>query len=86
MKITVDLAEDLILAAERRARFIGTTLRAIVERAMQRELRQADNRPPRRPRRIRWVTSAGGLPPSLDVSDRSIMWSWMQKEREHNRH
>jgi len=62
------------------------TLRDIVERALRRDLRQLGGRPARRPRRIRWVTSAGGLPPELDVSDRSKMWDWMQKERGHDRH
>jgi hypothetical protein len=81
MKTTVELPEDLLLEAKRKALETRTTLRVIMERALRRELRQAGSRPPRRPRRIRWVTSAGGLPPGLDVSDRSKMWDWIQKER-----
>jgi hypothetical protein len=86
MKTTVELPEDLLLEAKRKALETGTTLRDILERALRRELKQAGSRPPRRPRRIRWVTSTGGLPPGLDVSDRSKMLEWMQKERKRDRH
>jgi hypothetical protein len=85
MKTTVELPDDLLLAAKRRALESRTTLRHILERALRRELRQAGGRPTRRPRRIRWVTSAGGLPPGLEVSDRSQMWDWIQGERGHDR-
>jgi hypothetical protein len=80
MKITVELPDRLLFEAKRKALETGTTLREIMERALRRELRQTGNRPARRPRRIRWVTSAGGLPSGLDVSDRTKMYGWMQKE------
>ncbi|MGA2984894.1 MAG: hypothetical protein ABSG32_13860 [Terriglobia bacterium] len=86
MKTTVELPDDLLLEAKRKALETRTTLREIMERALRRELRQAGSRPPRRSGRIRWITSPGGLPPDLDVSDRSKMWDWMQKERAHGRH
>jgi hypothetical protein len=84
MKTTVELPDDLLLEAKRKALETGTTLRDIMERALRRDLRPS-GRSTRRPRRIRWVTSAGGPPPGLDVSDRGNMWSWMQKERGHDR-
>ena len=86
MKTTVELPEGLLLEAKRKALETRTTLRDIMERALRRELRQAGSRPARRSRRIHWVTSAGALPPGLDVSDRGKMWEWMQKERSHDRH
>jgi hypothetical protein len=86
MKTTVELPEDLLLEAKRKALETRTTLRDILERALRRELRQSASRRTRRRRRIRWITSSGGLPPGLDVSDRSKMWDWMQKERAHDRH
>jgi hypothetical protein len=86
MKTTVELPEDLLLKAKRRALETRTTLRNILERALRQELRQASSRRPRRRPRIRWVTSAGGLPPGLDLSNRSQMWEWMQKERGRDRH
>jgi hypothetical protein len=86
MKTTVELPDDLLLEAKRKALETRTTLREIMERALRRELRMADDRPARPRRRSRWVTSPGGLPPGLDLSDRSKMWGWMQKERGHHRH
>jgi hypothetical protein len=86
MKTTVELPEDLLLKAKRRALETRTTLRNILERALRQELRQASTGRTRRRPRIRWVTSAGGLPPGLDVSNRSKMWEWMQKERGRDRH
>ncbi|HEV3279031.1 MAG TPA: hypothetical protein VG860_19725 [Terriglobia bacterium] len=86
MKTTVELPEELLLEAKRKALETRTTLREILERALRRELRQSASRPtPRRPR-IRWITSSGGLPPGLDVSDRSKMWEWIRKEPAHDRH
>jgi len=81
MKTTVELPEDLLLEAKQKALETRTTLRVILERALRQGLKPAGGRPPRRPRRIRWVTSAGGLPRGLDVSDRSKMWEWMLKDR-----
>ena len=82
MKITVELPGDLLLEAKRKALEAGTTLSGIMERALRQELSQAGDRRTRRRPRIRWVTSAGGLPPDLDLSDRSKMWDWMQNEHE----
>ena len=81
MKTTVELPDDLLLQAKRKALETKTTLREIMERALRRELMQVGGRPTRRPRRIRWVTSAGGLPPGLDLSDRSKMWEWLYRSR-----
>ena len=79
MKTTIELPDALLLEAKRKALETRTTLRDILERALRQELRQSVNRRTRRRPRIRWVTSAGGLPPGLDVSDRSKMWEWIQR-------
>ena len=80
MRITVELPDDVLLAAKRKELESGTTLRDIIQRALRRELMHVSGQPARGPRRIRGVTSAGGLPPDLDISDRSKMWDWMQNE------
>jgi hypothetical protein len=85
MKTTVELPDDLLLEAKRKALETRTNLREIMERALRRELRQAGGPRTRRRRRIRWVTSAGGLPPGLGVSDRSRMWGWIQNDHAHDR-
>jgi hypothetical protein len=79
MKLTLELPGGLLLEAKRKALETRTTLRDIVERALRREFGRPGDRPARARRRIRWVTSPGGLPPDLDVSDRSKMWDWFCK-------
>jgi len=34
-----------------------------------------------KPRTIRWVTVAGGLPPGVDVADRAAMHDWLRQQR-----
>ncbi|HEY3172005.1 MAG TPA: DUF2191 domain-containing protein [Thermoanaerobaculia bacterium] len=81
MKTTVDLPDELLIAAKKRAAETRTTLRAILERALRRELarRSAEERPEKR--RIRWVTGKGGLPPGVDLADRARMHEWIRRER-----
>ena len=85
MKTTIELPDDLFLQAKRKALENRTTLRHIVERALRLEL-MGGKPAARRPRRIRWITSPGGLPPGLDLSDRTEMWDWMKRERGLDRH
>jgi hypothetical protein len=79
MKTTVELPDALFVAAKKRAAEDRTTLRAILERGLRRELKER-----RHPagagagRRIRWVTVEGGLPEGLDVSDRARMHDWLR--------
>jgi len=85
MKTTIELPDDLFLQAKRKALENRTTLRQIVERALRQEL-MGGKAAARRPRRIRWITSPGGLPPGLDLSDRTEMWDWIKRERGLDRH
>jgi len=82
MKTTLDLPDELLIAAKKRAAETRTTLREIFERGLRREL-YAPPRPPsgRRRRAIRWVTAQGGLPPGLDISDRVKMYDWLREHR-----
>ncbi len=78
MKTTVDLPDDLLIRAKKRAAETRTPLRVLIERGLRRELSAGVHPPTRRTRRkIRWVVVPGGLPPGLDVSDRSSLVSWM---------
>ena len=69
MKTTVDLPDDLLVAAKKRAAESRSTLRALLERGLRRPRRA---RPAAQPA-IRWVTVDGGLPEGLDVADRAAM-------------
>jgi hypothetical protein len=36
---------------------------------------------PRKGRRVRWVTVAGGLPAGVDIADRGIRHEWIRRQR-----
>ncbi len=78
MKTTVDLPDDLLIRAKKRAAETRTPLRVLIERGLRRELAgPARGRARRGPRQIKWVVASGGLPPGLDVSDRSSLVTWI---------
>lgn len=82
MKTTVELPDDLLIAAKRRAAERRVPLRAVFEAGLRAEL---TSQRPRRPRgtrsRIRWVTVRGGLPEGCDVSNRARMHDWLLRQR-----
>ena len=80
MKTTIELPDDLFVAAKKRSAEARSTLRALVERGLRHEL---GDRGVTRQRRavIRWVTVGGGLPPDLDPSDRAAMSDWFRRGR-----
>ena len=78
MKTTVDLPEDLLIRAKKRAAETRTPLRVLIERGLRRELASTKAGDARRgPRKIRWITVPGGVPPGLDVSDRASLHGWI---------
>lgn len=79
MKTTVDLPDELLIAAKKRAVDERLTLRELMIRALRREL-EARRHSPRRRRRIRWVVAPGGLPPGLDVADREKIYEWLVRQ------
>jgi hypothetical protein len=81
MKTTVDLPDDLFIAAKKRAAELRQPLRALIERGLRAELGRGANGRKAGRRTIRWVTVAGGLPPGVDVSDRAAMHDWLRRQR-----
>jgi len=77
VKTTVDLPDELLVAAKQRAAAERTTLRALVARGLRQVL--SSGPAPADPS-IEWVTSDGGLPPGLDLRSRAAMRDWMQAE------
>jgi hypothetical protein len=71
MKTTVDLPDELLIAAKKQAAEERRPLRELLEQGLRTVLQ-----PVRRKRAlstIRWVTVRGGLPEGLDVADRDAM-------------
>lgn len=81
MKTTVDLPDDLFIAAKKRAAELRQPLRALIERGLRAELGRGAGQRQAKPRTIRWVTVAGGLPPGVDVASRAEMHDWLRQQR-----
>jgi hypothetical protein len=79
MKTTVELPDDLLIAAKKRAAELRRPLRSLIEEGLRLRLRSTSPARGRR-RRIRWVTSKGGLPRGLDVSSRQAMHEWIARQ------
>lgn len=76
VKTTLEIDDALLLAAKRAALDRRTTLRALVEAALKKELTAKPGR--RRP--LKLITHPGGLPPGLDLSSRPAMREWLDAD------
>ena len=81
MKTTIDLPDELMIAAKKRAAELRCSLRTLVERGLRHQLLVGGPKRTRRKRSIRWVTVRGGLPPGLDVGDRGAMHDWLARNQ-----
>lgn len=81
MKTTVDLPDELMIAAKKRVAELRCSLRTLVERGLRHELSVGRPKRTRQKRVIRWVTVRGGLPPGLDLSNRGAMHDWLARNR-----
>ena len=81
MKTTIDLPDELLIAAKKMAAESRKTLREVFERGLRRELAGGAEAPRSRRRAIRWVTARGGLPTGADVRNRARMHEWIRGER-----
>jgi len=80
-KTTVELPDDLLIEAKKRAVELRRPLRELVEEGLRAQLSRKTVRPTKAARRIRWITVEGGLPPHLDLRDRSKMHNWLRQNR-----
>jgi len=64
---------SFLIEAKKRAADERTTMRAIFERALRRELSSRAAHGSRKKPRIHWVVVDGGLPPGLDIASREKM-------------
>lgn len=74
MRTTIDIHDDLLRRAKRRAADEATTLRAVVEDALRAWLAA---RRPRRAHRLRWHVESGALQPGVVLEDRDALFDRM---------
>ena len=82
MKTTIEIPDELLIAAKKKAAEERTTLRKLFARGLRRELEGPTARGrTEKAGRIRWVVVDGGLPPGADLSDREAMHGWLHKDQ-----
>jgi hypothetical protein len=82
VKTTVELPDELVVAAKKHAAELRRPLRELIEAGLRDQLngpRQKHRRTARR--RIRWVTVDGGLPEGLDPANRGAMHDYLRRGR-----
>jgi len=75
MKTTIDMDNDLLVAAKKAAIDEHKPLRALIEEGLR--LRLA-TKAGGQARKIRWVVAKGGAP--SEVRDREAMYEWVRKK------
>jgi hypothetical protein len=79
MKTTVELPDELLIEAKRKAASERRPLRARFEEGLRLVLRKPGGRP--RKKEVRLVTVKGGLPRGMDLSSREAMYDWFDKNK-----
>ena len=75
MRTTINLNDELLRSAKRRAASEGTTLRAVVERALRSYLAGGVRKPGYR---LRWRPERGWLRPGVRLHDRDALFDLME--------
>ncbi len=78
MKTTLDLPDELLIEAKKRAAELRRPLRALVEDGLRMVLRKPERAT--RKKDVRLITVKGGLPRELDLSNREAMYEWFEKK------
>lgn len=79
MRTTLDIDDDLLRAARRRAAERGTTLTGVIEEALAAALATKPAR--EKPFRLRWKPHRGRLRPGVDLADRDALFEAMDGRR-----
>jgi len=79
MRTTVEIQDELLREAKRRAADEGTTLRRVIEQALRAHLsRRAGSGSGYR---LRWRTERGRLQPGVRLDDRDLLFDLMDGRR-----
>ncbi len=79
MKTTIEIPDELAVAAKKRAAELRVPLRRLVIEGLRSRLAEDDGA--RGERVIEWITAPGALASDLDLSDRSAMHRWLAEEQ-----
>jgi len=80
MKTTVDIPDELFIAAKKRAAELRQPLRELFERGLRAEIsRPATAAGRSKAVKLTWVTVDGGLPTGVDITDRAAMHDWLSR-------
>ena len=74
MRTTIDIADEVLRQAKRRAADEGTPLRTVIEAALRAYLFR---RPNRSSYKLAWRTERGRLLPGVDLDDRDKLFDLM---------
>jgi hypothetical protein len=80
MKTTLELPDELLIEAKKRAAEQRRPLRALVEEGLRLALRKPEKQS--RKKQVRLITVKGGLPRHLDLSSREAMHQWLDERSE----
>jgi hypothetical protein len=78
MKTTIEIPDDLLFAAKKRAAELRRPLRQLVEDGLRQQLAASNGGRRAGKKKFRWVAAKGGLPPGVDVSDRVSLHDWLR--------
>jgi len=76
MKTTVDIPDDLLIRAKKKAVDLRKPLRALIEDGLRMRLSAATESLGQQ-REVEWIIAEGGLPDGLELRDRVAMREWM---------
>jgi hypothetical protein len=79
MKTTLEIPDELLIAAKKAAAEQRRPLRAIVEEGLRLVLQQPAAKA--RAKQVRLVTVKGGVPRDLDLSSREAMYDWLERNK-----
>ena len=80
MKTTLDLPDELLIEAKKKAAEQRRPLRSLFEEGLRMVLKKQVPQSARK-REVRLITVKGGLAPDLDLSNRESMTKWIEKNR-----
>jgi hypothetical protein len=78
MKTTLELPDELLIEAKKRAAEQRRPLRAIIEEGLRMALRRPETK---RKKHVRLITVKGGVPRGLDLSSREAMYDWLDRTK-----